>query len=218
MKDFKITFPISIWRSGNKTIAYDPNTDKKAISRCHPDDTYDAYLGAKIALDRLFGREPFEEPPSNVTFRVLAIENDHIGDPLFIKGEVYEFIDGFTKWKNGFESCNYESYDDFIEHNISWENKFVELKPGDDPAEVLREYERYNGKFVALRNGYDFTKGKIYEVKDGYFINDACDKYPMSRPLRDLDDLTHYFRKTNDPITDVFFYYRGGIPFIEIKE
>lgn len=93
-----IVFPIQINRSGNKTIAYDPNTDKKAIARCHPDDTYDEYLGAKIALDRLFGREPFPEPveedkPEYYNGKVV-LTNRVFKDIGFTKGKIYEIVDG----------------------------------------------------------------------------------------------------------------------------
>lgn len=37
--------------------------DKVAVSRCHPEDKFDLYTGAKIALDRLFGKEQPEFKP-----------------------------------------------------------------------------------------------------------------------------------------------------------
>ena len=37
--------------------------DKKAVARCHPEDKFDLYTGAKIALDRLFDKEQPEFKP-----------------------------------------------------------------------------------------------------------------------------------------------------------
>ena len=50
---------IRILVSGNQVIAIHMETGKKGIARCHPDDTFDFYTGAKIALERL---EEAEKP------------------------------------------------------------------------------------------------------------------------------------------------------------
>ena len=42
---------------GNKVIAH--CGDKKGVARCHPDDDFDFYTGAKLALERL---EESEKP------------------------------------------------------------------------------------------------------------------------------------------------------------
>jgi hypothetical protein len=44
---------------GNQVIAIHAETGKKGVARCHPDDDFDFYVGAKIALERL---EEIEEP------------------------------------------------------------------------------------------------------------------------------------------------------------
>ena len=36
---------------------------KSATAKCHADDAYNAYEGARIALARLFGVDPFPAPP-----------------------------------------------------------------------------------------------------------------------------------------------------------
>ena len=48
---------IVIDADGNKVIAY--CGDKKGVARCHPDDAFDFYIGAKLALERL---EDAEKP------------------------------------------------------------------------------------------------------------------------------------------------------------
>ena len=42
---------VVIYVDGNKVIASRGN--KKGVARCHPDDEFDFYTGAKIALERL---------------------------------------------------------------------------------------------------------------------------------------------------------------------
>lgn len=82
--------PIVIYRDGNKTVAFDKSNGKKAIARCHPDDKYDMYEGARIALDRLSGREPFEPVQGLYNGKVVFTQ------PAdgFTKGRIYEIVDG----------------------------------------------------------------------------------------------------------------------------
>lgn len=44
---------IVIYRKDNEVIALDKGTDKKAIAKCSPEDTFDFNIGAKLAFDRL---------------------------------------------------------------------------------------------------------------------------------------------------------------------
>lgn len=46
-----------IYVDGNKVVAY--CGDKEGVARCHPDDDFDFYVGAKLALERL---EEAEKP------------------------------------------------------------------------------------------------------------------------------------------------------------
>lgn len=53
---------IAICFRDNKTIAIaykDYNEVDRAEARCAPEDEFDYYIGARLALDRLFGREDF---------------------------------------------------------------------------------------------------------------------------------------------------------------
>ena len=49
---------IVIYRNGSETIALDKTTGEKAVAKCHPDDEYNLYKGAELALDRLMGKKP----------------------------------------------------------------------------------------------------------------------------------------------------------------
>ena len=46
---------IVIYRKENQVIALDKVSGSKAIARCHPDDEFDFYIGAKLAFERLMG-------------------------------------------------------------------------------------------------------------------------------------------------------------------
>lgn len=50
---------IRILVNGNQVVAIHMETGKKGVARCHPDDDFDFYIGAKIALERL---EEAEKP------------------------------------------------------------------------------------------------------------------------------------------------------------
>lgn len=54
------------------------------------------------------------------------------------------------------------------------------------------EPEYYNGKVVCVDNGFiaTLTVGKVYEVKDGFFYNDAGHKNPLATgAIKTLDDM-----------------------------
>lgn len=50
---------VGIYRDKNKVIAVNLETGKEGVARCHPDDAFDFYTGAKLALERL---EESEKP------------------------------------------------------------------------------------------------------------------------------------------------------------
>lgn len=46
---------IVIYRNGQKVIALDKSTGKKAEAKCNPNDEFDFYVGAELAFNRLMG-------------------------------------------------------------------------------------------------------------------------------------------------------------------
>lgn len=52
---------IVIYRNGSETIAFNKVTKEKAVAKCSPSDTYDFMTGAKLALERLTGKEEKSE-------------------------------------------------------------------------------------------------------------------------------------------------------------
>lgn len=51
---------VTIYAEDRKVIAVDKASGKTGVARCHPDDKFDFYLGAEIALERL--KEQCKEP------------------------------------------------------------------------------------------------------------------------------------------------------------
>lgn len=141
---------IVIYNKGNETIALDKSTGKKAVAKCSPQDKFDFYTGAKLALDRL---------TKNVTFRVLAVKNDREPLSLFHKGDVFEFVDGVTTWCNGTRSSYYDNYNDLIARNVTWRRHFIELKEGDNPKEILKKYNtiKVGDTVKVINNGKTYT-------------------------------------------------------------
>lgn len=121
---------IVIYRKDNEVIALDKSTGKKAVAKCSPADEFDFMTGAKLAFERL---------TRNVTFRLLCVRDL---DLFGIKGDVFEFVDGVTTWRGGGKSNKYESFKEFEGRMGRYANNFIELKEGDDPAEILKKYDK----------------------------------------------------------------------------
>jgi hypothetical protein len=75
---------IVIYRDGDNAIACNTFTDKKAVARCNPENTFDFETGARIAFERLFEKEAFLNTK-------IVFGN---GDWCFKPGRVYEIIEG----------------------------------------------------------------------------------------------------------------------------
>lgn len=146
---------IVIYRKGNEVIALDKRTGKKTVAKCSPADAFNFDTGAKLAFERL---------NKNVTFRVLCVKTNSIAE----KGKVYEFVDGVTIWKDGSKSAKYSDIENYIRRNSDFNDYLVELKDGDDPAKILKEYGR------EIRVG-DTVKvmdtGRVYSRNTPYFID-----------------------------------------------
>lgn len=143
---------IVIYRKGNEVIALDKSTGKKAVAKCSPADKFDFNVGAKLAFERL---------TKNVTFRLLCINETIISE----KGKIYEFVDSVTTWKDGTHSKKYDDINEFKRKNCITYEHFVELKDGDDPAEILKKYEPIKvGDVVKV-----IDTGKAYTTCTDYF-------------------------------------------------
>ena len=91
--------PIVIYQSDNTVIAEDKSTGKKGIAKCSPEDTFDFTTGAKIAFDRLVGREtPKKEEYYNG--KVVCIYNNGNSN-CYTLGKIYQFKDGILTGDSG---------------------------------------------------------------------------------------------------------------------
>ena len=75
-----------------------------ATAKCNPDDSFDFDEGARIAFERLCGRDPFPEKqestatPEAYNGRMICVESSC---PWWIVGKIYEVVDGRITADNG---------------------------------------------------------------------------------------------------------------------
>lgn len=110
--------PITIYQEGRKVIAFDTQTGKTGVARCHPDDKFDFYYGAGLAIERLTGYKPEAKPepvatrePKYYSGKVVCVENYS----CFTVGKVYTIKDGVLYSDTG-------EHFDLIE-SVEWLNK-----------------------------------------------------------------------------------------------
>lgn len=78
--------------------------DATATAKCNPGDTFDFEEGARIAFERLCGRNPFPEKPERPTIpeayngRMICVESPY---PWWTVGRIYEVVDGRITANNG---------------------------------------------------------------------------------------------------------------------
>lgn len=65
--------------------------DVTATAQCNPGDTFDFDEGARIAFERLCGRDPFPEKPKAYNGRMICAESPY---PWWTVGRIYEVVDG----------------------------------------------------------------------------------------------------------------------------
>jgi hypothetical protein len=139
----------------------------------------------------LEGFQPPKEEKKEGCFKVLCIKDHKIWcDLSFVKGKVYEFINGDCKRDDGGVSSGYASFEDLLSKNRSYKDVFIELKDGDDPQEIMKKYNFFSGKVVCVNSKNSFcTKGKVYEFKDGYSTNDDGEKMPYCTRIKNVNHL-----------------------------
>lgn len=65
--------------------------DVTATAQCHPGDAFDFDEGARIAFERLCGRDPFPKKPEAYNGRMICMESSC---PWWTVGKIYEVVDG----------------------------------------------------------------------------------------------------------------------------
>lgn len=90
---------IVIYRNGDKTVALNKTTGKKAEAKCSKEDTYDFYTGARIAFERLIDEDKILEPmPKLYNGKVVCVKSK---STYITEGRIYEFKDGYSKYDDG---------------------------------------------------------------------------------------------------------------------
>lgn len=118
---------IVIYREGDKTVALDKTTGKKAEAKCSKDDTYDFYTAAKIAFERLIAEDKTKEEPKPKLYngKVVCVK------PMLsciTKGKIYKFKDGYSKYDDGSRMPTFrDGFDSFEDLKNSMVGEFIEL-------------------------------------------------------------------------------------------
>ena len=176
---------IVIYRNGAETIALEKNTGRKAVAKCHADDTYSFEIGAKLALNRLFPEPVREVSRYAEVGEYIKITNPVVAIGRYKKGDVFRVKEAFqlTGIKCQYVKC-YEIGDAIIRHDeyVVLEN----YKPEEKPQQKQEQY--YTGKVVCVRGNTGYTVGRIYEIKDGELKDDDGYIRPQGWHIKKLED------------------------------
>ena len=155
------------------TLYRSNHTSEKAVAKCSPEDTFDFLTGAKIALERL-GKKEINVCGFKVGDRInyhgfngtiICIDLDDSIGIEFDEPNPFSYEHRCTAYK--LKSGN---------HGEKEQCRWVEAG---DTALKHGEAKLYNGKLLCIDpRGMLYTKGKIYEFKDGYTINDDGTRIP----------------------------------------
>ena len=175
----KMEYPsIVITCKGRKTKAVLKRSNevlRRATASCHLEDDFDQYVGASIALGRLFGRpvdmdayERTECSDMSKPFEGKAVcveKNESIPiSKRFTIGKVYEFSNEYVVGDNG---TRYVAGSTMDENWVVLGAKFIPF------TDVSPTVTRYEGTIVCVdSDAKRFTPGKAYKVTDGCVYND----------------------------------------------
>lgn len=176
----KMEYPsIVITCKGRKTKAVlkrDNEVLRRATASCHQEDDFDQYVGASIALGRLFDRpvdmDAYERTEHSDMFKpfegkAVCVEKNE-SCPIskrFTIGKVYEFSNEYVVGDNG---VWYAAASTMAENWVVLGAKFIPF------TDVSPAATRYEGTIVCVDSDAKmFTPGKAYKVTDGCVYNDA---------------------------------------------
>lgn len=146
-----------------------------ATASCHPEDDFDQYVGASIALGRLFDRpvdmDAYERTEHSDMFKpfegkAVCVEKNE-SCPIskrFTIGKVYEFSNEYVVGDNGNRYATASTMD---KNWVVLGAKFIPF------TDVSPAATRYEGTIVCVDSETKmFTPGKAYKVNDGCVYND----------------------------------------------
>ena len=140
-KKYPIPATIVIRLNGDETTATLMDDEfrtriTRALAKRNPKDEYDAYIGARVALDRLFDKDFFEEYQEDD-----APKKEDIPEPKFQVGDIVRVTNSsitFGRYKNGDVAVVTE----VVQHPASWFTTIYRIK--------VRSKERKGAKGVAF--------------------------------------------------------------------
>lgn len=176
----KMEYPsIVITCKGQKTKAVLKRSNevlRRATASCHLEDDFDQYVGASIALGRLFDRpvdmDAYERTEHSDMFKpfegkAVCVEKNK-SCPIstrFTIGKVYEFSNEYVVGDNGNRYVTASTMDG------NWVVLGAKFIPFTDVSPTATRYE---GTIVCVDSDAKmFTPGKAYKVNDGCVYNDA---------------------------------------------
>lgn len=164
---------IVIYRNGNEVIALDKTTGKKAVAKCSPKDEFNFEIGAKLAFERLFS----------------DLHVFKVGDRIIGTKEANRYLYTHEGWEGIVTKVYCDGEIDAKDLNDG--GVYTELEPRCFVlANSIKAKPKYfNGKVVCVEaKTFFFTKGKIYEIKDGVGFDDAGD-IMTSKPIASIEEL-----------------------------
>lgn len=121
-------------------------------------------------------KEIGEQPEELYNGKVVCIDSR---SSCFTKGKIYEFKDGITLDDEG--DCT-DLYRDFEHFNNDYCSEFIQVT-----EEEEAEWGTYNGKVICIEAfSREYTKGKIYELKNGIVIDDDGDCIGIYKNFEDF--------------------------------
>jgi len=180
---------IVIRRDGAKTIAelrHDREVIKSGTAICNASDAFDFDTGAKLAFDRLMGREePKPAPQPAHRFKVgdrVVTEYDKRGTGTILKIREDKAIVWHEGW-NGGHSCGATDPDLKLAGNSAWIYTLGKLSPVTAPEPP----KFYTGKVVCIESEIPSRVGIVASMKDGICSRDGWNRL-SGIPYKSLDD------------------------------
>ena len=185
---------IVIHRSGNvMTAEHRVNREiiKSAKATCAPSDTFDFETGAKLAFDRLMGREepkPAPQPAHRFKVGDRVVTTKGYGTIVLTEkmsgnGSNLVSVDGYTSGHAGNGWSSRYGIDQFRK-DCMWVGS-INLSPA--PAPEPPKY--YTGKVVCISGEYGI--GKVFTVRNGFFTDG--DYNCPDKPYKSVDDMNSRF-------------------------
>lgn len=187
---------IHIYQKGDEVHAIlkkGKETVKTSVAKCSKDDEFDFETGVKIALNRIYGKK----------YTLDDFVKGGIAVKFKDKNEQIKFLTACQKrglkWLDGEKPLDFILED--IERYIIYKYSSLmhgSLKLDEYKQLYFKDFDQsefedvYNAKLVCIHAGSRlFTKGRIYEVKNGFFKDNEGKKYghAIDLPYSNIDQI-----------------------------